>query len=807
MRPVPGHTPDTRLIISLGLHSAAIIAFQLSLMQLIAVVQWHHFAYMIISVAMLGFGASGTLLALMRERLLRMAPWLVPSLMTLSGLLMMTAFPLSRLGVFQFDIYLLFTDASQWPMLAATYLIFFLPFFAGATAIGILFIRHAGQIGRYYFSNLLGSGLGGLLVLGLMGTLHPTWVPLAVGMLSVAAGLTAMGGENPKTQWILALLAIPLLLFLGPRKDIPVSEYKSLALAMNLPEARVIHSEPSVHGLIEVVESPVLRFAPAVSLNHTQAFPVKPHVFLNAEMFGVIPRFRPDQESHVLDFTTMALPYIMGTPREKLLLLRAGAGAPVALAMVRQAGHVDAVIENRAIVRMMKSHFTEQSGGLFQQDGLHIHSVDPRSFLSTAPSGAYDLISLPLQESFGGTAGLHALREDYSMTLEAFGRMWDLLADDGVITVSSWVDYPVRTPLKILSTLVETARQKGVAEPSDHIAAIRSWGTISFVLKKSPLTTAEIQSIRAFCLDMSFDPALLPGISEAERARFNLLDDPSLLTHMDRILLDDKNALRDYGFQIAPSTDDRPYFSQFLQLNRMGWLYRVYGPEQMPYLELGYLIVLVTLAQSGLLALLLIILPLLRLRKSQRGKKGSILYFGALGLGYMFAEIILIQRFVLYFGFPVYAIAAVISTMLIASGIGSLLSERLPPVPASARKMALAVGIILLAYALVLTPIIQHSISAPMGLKVFIGLLLIGLPAFFMGMLFPLGIRFLTGYDESQVPWAWGINGCISVISTSLATLIAVEAGFQVVMLVAVACYLLAFGCFAGHRWFFPVRR
>jgi hypothetical protein len=794
---------EKRLITGLGLHSAAIIAFQLALMQLISMVQWHHFAYMIISVAMLGFGASGTLLALARKKLLQWAPWLVPFLMSLSGLLMMVVFQAARMEIFRFDVYLLFSDRSQFPILAANYLLFFLPFFTGALAIGIVFIRHAHAIGTYYFSNLLGSGVGGLLVLLLSGALHPLYAPPLIGLLSVGGGLLSMrpGYRFGMAAFSILSVAIALAMLRQPA-SLQLSEYKGLSRTMNLPQTDVEYSEPDIQGYIEVVEGPALRYAPAISLAYTGPIPVKKQVFVNGELYGVIPRHDPEAGSHILDHTTMALPYVMAE-REKVLVLRPGPGSAVSQALLSGARQVDAVFEHGGVFHLMKTRYLDDSGQLMTQERLQARHMQVRNFLASAPAAQYDLVALPLLEAFGGTAGLNALQEDYSLTREAFQMMWEALSPEGVIAVSTWIDYPARTTLKLLSTLVETARGNDIKNPEDHIAALRSWGTITFVLKKQPLTAAEISRTRSFGERMYFDPALLPDIKEEERSRYNMLEDASLLAYIDLIMEGGNRMGREYGFVTGPATDDRPYFSQFLRLGLLPRLTETFGRDHMPFLELGFLIVVVTLVQSLVLALLLIILPLLRLRKSPRRKTGTLLYFGALGLGYMFAEIILIQRFVLYLGHPVYALSAVISTMLIASGVGSLASGRIKNPPAAVQRVALLVGGILLAYAVLLTPLIRLTLPAPMFLKTVASLATIAIPAFFMGMMFPLGIRFLAAYDKTQIPWAWGINGCLSVISTSLATLIAVESGFRTVMLVASGSYLLTFACFFFRKWFF----
>ena len=792
-----------RLIISLGLHSAAIIAFQLSLMQLISIVQWHHFAYMIISVAMLGFGASGTLLALAREWLLKRSGWIVPLLITSSGMFMTIAFQLTRLEYFRFDVYLLFVERSQFPILAANYLIYFIPFFTGALAIGILFIKHTAQIGTYYFSNLLGSGMGGLLVLLLFGNVFPQQIPPIIGLLSVAAGLLGSTKKHISLNLVIGGVAvITAFMLIRTPGEVPVSQYKSLSRTMNLPDAEIVKRKADIHGLIEVVESPALRFAPALSLGFAGEVPVKKNVFVNADFYGVIPLFSKDQQTHILDHTTQALPWRMQN-RYKVLMLNANAGAPLAHAFIQKPGQVDAVIANRGVVRMMQTDFANESGSLFLHENLNVYQVEPRNYLASKPPQGYDLIVLPQQDAFGGTAGINALQENYAMTLEAFDLMWKHLRPEGAIAVTTWLDYPSRTSLKLLATIVQTAHNNGITEPDKHIAAVRSWGNITFVLKKSPLSHQEVERIRTFCKEMFFDPLLLPGLQPEERQTYNMIGNEDFFHYVDGILAGKPAIIEDYGFMIHPATDDKPYFAQFLKLSQLRRLSETFGGEQLPFLELGYLIVIVTLVQSTILAIIFIILPLLRLRKSYRSKKGTLIYFATLGIGYMFVEIILIQRFVLYFGQPVYAISAVISTMLIASGAGSLLSGKLPATPKHPAIVGAIITFFLLGYTLFLTPILQGSIASTLPLKIIISLLLIGIPSFFKGMMFPLGIRFLSGYDATQVPWAWGINGSVSVISTSLAMLIAVEAGFRVVMGVAVMCYAIAFLVFSFHKLFF----
>ena len=786
----PGY--NVRILWALGLHSAGIIAYQLILMQLISIMQWYHFAYMIISIAMLGFGASGTFIALYKEKLLSAYTWLIPVLMSGSGLFMMASFYLARQPGLQFDVYLLFVEKSQFRNLAANYLIFFMPFFFGALAIGLIFIKNAHNIGKYYFSNLLGSGIGGIIAVVLLSSLFPIQALPAVACISIIASMLLMNLQRIYIQSMSMFLALALaVLMVYSPGEVPMSEYKGLPKTLHLPEAEVVYKKPDIHGQIEVVESPALRYAPALSLQYMGNVPVKKNVYTNAEFYGVIPKF-DSTTTNIHDYTSEALPYVM-QPRENVLLLKAGTGSAIAHALQNGSKKVVGIVEVKGIKEMMQNKFAEESGNLFFHDRVEITYQDSRQFLFTDTLNHYDAIVLPRMESFGGSTGLHALHENYTLTLEAFQQMWEKLSPHGVISLTSWVDYPPRTTLKIAATLIETLRNQGIDNPINHIAAIRSWGTISFVITKSPITSKETQNIRTFCQKMNFDPVLLPGITDDERERYNILEDKSILNYLDDIINNDQaEILQEYDFYIKPSTDDKPYFERFLKLGKIKKLYKEFGMEQMPFLELGYLIVWITLAQSTLLALILIILPLYRLKGKTKSKSNTLLYFGALGLGYMFVEIIFIQRFILYFGHPVYAISAVISTMMIASGIGSLYSGKMKNALKASKYSTLIVSVLLLFYALFFTDLLTATIQLPTVLKIMLALVLLAIPSFFMGMPFPSGIRFLYHTDELQIPWAWGINGCLSVIATSLATLVAVEQGFQLVMFLAMGLYLLA---------------
>ncbi len=747
---------------------------------------------MIISIALMGFGASGTVLALAGKKLLRHQDKLVPLLFVASGLLMVVVFQISRLEWLRFDVFIMFGGGGGFWKLFLNYLLFSLPFFLGALAIGIIFISKSKEIGSYYFSNLLGSGLGGLYALFLISWFSPKIIPVVIGCLAIASGLIVAGEKTLKLVIAVSLLAFSLSVFMASRPfEFHLSEYKAIDQALNLPEAEITHKFSSVHGLVEVVHSPAQRFSPALSFNFAGEIKGGHAVFVNGDYYGQVINHADFETDHILNFSTFNLPFVVSNP-EKVLVLNEGTATNVSHALANGARQVDAVIPNRIISRLLKDDLHEASGGILTRPGVEVHNMEARNFLWHRNTPQYDLIVLPIKEGFGGTSGLGALREEFSLTTEAFDQMINILSPQGMISISTWFDYPHRTSLKIPATLIEAARTLNPGQPQKHVAAIRSWGTITFVLKKEPFDQTQNGLIRDFCNKMLFDPLLLSDLEPHERQHYNMVGDTTFFNLLDRIIAGDTSVFAEYAFNIAPATDNKPYFNRYLKLNKFDDLLKTYGAGQLPFLELGYLTLLVTLIQALVLVFILIILPLFFIKKSKLGKGSTLLYFGAIGLGYMFAEIILIQRFILYFGAPVYSVAAVISTMLVSSGLGSLLSKRVKVDQQSIFKIGTTVAAILLLLILFLQPVLQGSISAPITVKVAIGLLVIGIPAFAMGFMFPLGVRLLDRYDSSQIPWAWGINGCLSVTSTSLATLLAVEKGFNAVMLIAVVAYLIA---------------
>lgn len=775
-----------RLLAALTLLSFALIAYQLVLMQVLSFVQWYHFAFMVISVALLGFGAAGTVLSLAREWFLQRSDTLVPLLMMLSGASYALAVPISQVYPVRFDSYVLFVQGTQIVSLVLTYLVFLVPFFLGALAIAVVFVKHVESVGKLYAANLVGSGCGAMGVIGLM-WLMPVQVLVAVlGCLSVLAGLLVAGKCRSVQAAGVAALLIVVSIALTPWSLHP-SEYKSLSRSLILPDARVTYTESSPFGVVHVVSSPMLRYAPGLSLTYKGSIPSHDVVFHNGDWFGPIVR-RNDETLDVLGHSTHAVPHVIAD-RRRVLVLGARTGLFVLQALGNNAERVSAVETNPQLVHLLQTTLAALNDSLFLHPAVFACARDPRSYLVTDTS-RYDLIVLPTLDAFGGTSGVYALQEQYLLTKEAFAEAWERLAPGGVLCISSWIDQPVRNPVRALATIVEMLSEAHIVAPEQHIVAIRNWGMVTFAVKRTPYTQNEIERALQFCERMQFDPLLLPRFKVYERNKYNVLYDQTLFRLVDGLLSPRREEIyREYDFRIAPATDDRPYFSQFLRWESLPRLRELFGQQALPFVELGSFIILLTLAQIALLGVLLILLPLWARKADLQRTHHVLAYFGVIGMAYMFVEMVLIQRFVLYFGQPLYATAAVIGGMLVFSGLGSAVSARLPADAVQLRRQSLLVATLVVAYLLFVTPAIQQFSGVASAWKFVVAPLLIAPLAFLMGMPFPLGLRAVGETHRAALPWAWGINGCASVVATPLATLLAIEGGFVAVMIGAAVLY------------------
>jgi hypothetical protein len=791
--------------------SAAVVAYQVLLMRLFSIVSWHHFAYMIISIALLGFGASGTTLALAQRKLLPHFRAVFAASAALFAVMAIASFAVAmRLP---FNPLAIVWDARQLFWLTLTYALLVLPFFFGGGAIGLAFSRYRQEISRLYAFDLIGAGIGALGIVGVLFLLSPTATLRVIGALGLlAAALILLPGVVRRRSRVaaagLGVAAAVVALWL-PSSLISlhrhVSEYKGLAIALRVPGARIIDERSSPLGLISVVESPTIPFrhAPGLSLNNTVEPPLQLGVFTDAEAISTITRFEGDlKRLSYLDFTTSALPYhLLENPT--VLILGASGGEQVLLALYHGARQIDAVELNRQVLDLVVDKYADFAGGIYGRPEVELHIGEARSFVERADD-RYHLIQIPLLYSFGATAaGTQSLHENYTYTVEAIGNYLNHLQPGGLLSITLWLKLPPRDMLKLVATAVEALTEHGITDPGARLALIRSWKTATLIVKNGVFTATEIAKLKDFATGRSFDLDYYPDIRAEEVDRYNILERPYFFEAAAALVGPHaKEYIESYKFAIAPATDDRPYFYDFFKWHSLPELLSLRTQGAADMLDMGYLVLFATLIQAALLSLLLILAPLAIRRRRFGGtapKARTSAYFVALGLAFLFIEIAYIQRFILFLGHPLYAVAVVLTSFLVFAGGGSGLAPRLDRALRTRHQerrlgaLEVAVGGIsgvAVLHFLGLPPLFAALIALPDSVKIIVSLALIAPLAFLMGMPFPLGIAWIGRKSPDLVPWAWCINGCASVIGAILATLLAIQFGFAVLVMIAITLYL-----------------
>ncbi len=806
--------------LALTLISSAVLAYEVLLVRLFAIVQWHHFAFMAISIALLGFGISGTLLAIWQEWAKSRFHTIFPASALLFGLSAPLGFLLAQ--ALPFNALAVVWEPGQLLFLPVMYLLLVVPFICGATCIGVSFVCFGDETGRIYAYNLIGSAAGALGIVGALFLISPQDALRLVAVMGFLSAATIVLDQRLILRFAVvtgcAVLAI-MTWAVAPETwfALRISEYKQLPSALNMTGARVLSERSGPLGLLTVIESPEVpfRFVPGLSLNAPTTPPDQLAVFVDGGSMTAVTRFDGQREEvGYLDFTTDALAYQF-THRPSVLVLGAGGGRNVLQAIYHRSRRIDAVELDANLIRVVKQDYARRSGGIYNRPDVHVHAAEARGFVATSER-RWDLIQIPLLSSSG--TGVHGLNESYIYTEEALAGYIQRLKPDGWLSITRWLKLPPRDTLKLFATALDALKDSGVAAPERHFILIRGLNTTTLLVKNGTITEAEITRTRAFAQARSFDLCYHPQISAKEANRHNVLEEPhffqatAALTGIERARFTSR-----YKFDIAPVSDERPYFFDFLKWRHLPELLSVARSGGAGLLELGSVILVGTLVQATVLSALLIMTPLWIRRRNLDGS-GQLwrvaAYFIAIGLAFLFIEIAFIQKFILFLSHPLYAVAVVLTGFLLFAGIGSavspLLADRIESwhgsdpghmFHLSALQLAVA-GIIAISlfYVLALPQIFQALLSLTDAGKILVSLLLIAPLGFFMGMPFPLGLSRVWSGTPSLVPWAWGVNGCASVLSVMLATLIAMNFGFSVVILAAAALYAGAAVVFARPR-------
>jgi spermidine synthase len=848
------------LYLAVGLGAGSVIALQIDVMRVFAVGSWAHFGSMVVSLAMLGFGLASAVMTVAKDWFARNWRWAATVSLALFGPLAVGAnLYVQRLG---FNAIFLVSDPAQKWKLLAIFLAELTPFLAGAFFLGCVFLRSNRNFGRVYFADLAGAGLCGLVVLLAMYVFTPANLivaPLGLWFAACVAWSFGPGGRATLIPFLVAGAVAFAGHFVLPEafglKTLATNDYKGVAYARKFPDAKKVYESASPFGFIEIYSSSYLHFAPGLSDNAGFNLPTMPaNAYLGLYIDGDGPigimRDLTDKETAYFHYLPMVYPYVIKSA-PKTFIVQFGGGISTEVALHSGAKDVTVAEGNRAVLEAFRSDVIRKfTGDILSK--VRVIDYEGRHFLAHT-NERFDVIDLSLADSVGlSNPGGFAITEKFSYTKEAMETYMRALAPGGVLSVTLWnKEEPPKSVLKLYATMAAAAREVDRAHMANSFFVASMYlSTATVLYKNGGFTPEEIEKLRAHTRAMSFDEIYSPGFvydpsqtdstlagyveqifagaaggppaaqpvdtseaaapagEDADAPLSGKADDGVLpATVMGRLawhaLISGQwpEIAHRYVFNTRALTDDAPYFAAYV---KTADLPRVLDRLELLQDQWGYLLIWATLGVACLTATVLLAIPLIwgwrAIFSRSRGKALTVLYFACLGAGYIMVEVGLIAHFVMALGNPTISASVLITGMLVFSGLGALTSERaLPHMRTVMPVLFVAVGAMLILYGLFLGHVLDAIGAIPYPARLVICFILIAPPAFLMGLPMPTAMTTLgrLGKDHLFV-WAWGVNGCFSVIGAAAAPVIATNFGLAAVIEIAGLAYLLAIPAFYG---------
>jgi hypothetical protein len=780
-----------RTLFGVALVSASLLMTELSLTRIFSVTMYYHFAFMAISIALFGLSASGVYVFLARNAWRRQSTEtllvrhaLVYAVVTLAALALLVRL---RVG--------LHYTPGAIAVVCLMYVVSALPFFAGGAAISIAITRLAGSVNAVYAADLLGAAAGCLLLIPVLNQLG---APGAIVVSAVCALAAAMCWTP--SAWTRRAAAAAAAIGVIAVAGAALGAF-SVSTTKGHEHDQVLFSKWNSFSRIGVYATS----STAWSLSDRYAGPLPDVRLMDIDSAAAtqIIRFGGDlRDVAYLQYELTAFGYRLlgrvGAPPPapfNALVIGTGGGRDLLSALVFGASHVDGVEINPIIVRdVMRGRFGEYSGRVYDRPDVNVTIEDGRSFVRRSPN-RYDMIQASLVDTWAATsAGAYALTENSLYTVEAFDDYLDHLTDRGVLSISRWVF----DGLRLVSLAQEAGARRGWNTP-DHVAIVQQDKVATFLFKKTPFTAGEIDLLARAAADLGFAVIYLPG--RPVPAFGDTRDDYTRL-----LLAPDRTAFyRDFPFDVAPTTDNRPFFFNTTRL-RNHWMVarvlRLFG-RQVQTAELpgswgtgGLTALLILLSVSTALIAVFVIGPLAVTSRAALGPGWgrALAYFACLGGAFMLIEVALLQRFVLLLGHPVYSLTVTLFSLLVGTGLGSMLSRRAGDanLGRTAAIACLGVAAIALVWGNALPFVDKAAVGLPLALRILLAAGLMVPAGLVMGIPLPAGVRVVAARQSELVPWAWGINGALSVLGATLAVFIAMNWGFTVTLICGAVVYACA---------------
>ncbi len=763
--------PKGTLLAGVAFGSFAALLLELSLTRLFSVILFYHFAFLAISIALLGLGAGGVFAHLGKSTLSRFAlRELATSLCFANALII----PIILEIVLHLPVSLHLTRGN-FLRLTAIYLASAIPFFITGVAFSVIFARHTTHISRLYGADLFGG---------------------AIACLAIVPLLNKIGGPNTIlfTAVVSALAAVVWAPTLISRKRAAAVTAALCLLIVTNYSGRLI-DVVYAKGILR--DKSLVEFARWNAISRVEVDRVGDAkvIVIDADANTYIMNADPTKwRGSVWQKNLMAAPPAIANvlrPHGSYAIIGPGGGVDVLRAVANGSPSVTGIEINPIIANtIMRGRYADYAYHLYDRPDVHMHVTDGRSFIRNAKE-KFDVVQMTLVDTWASTAaGAFALSENNLYTVEAFQEYFDHLKPDGMIAITRWEFRQPREALRVVSVAMEALRRLGVKDPAANFIVVSEGNLdedgipVVVLAKKSAFTKEEEQSVRTRLAENSvLTPLYLP--SDHPENPFSQLIESN----------DPYAFAKQYAYNVAPVTDNAPFFFFTLKLGQ------VLSPQASHQgidwkVNLGVAVLLMVLVISLIAVFAFLFVPLAVGGGRNNAPILPLLYFVAIGLGYIIVEITFIQRFVLFLGHPTYAITVVVFLLLLSSGAGSMISRKWLFDSSRLWLPLITIVMVLLFYVVLLPRVLSSFVGLPFVVKLLIsGGLLVPL-GFIMGMPFPTGLRALARYKtnaaQGPVEWAWALNAGASVLGSVTAILVAIQFGLTITLLCGAATYAVA---------------
>ncbi len=782
--------------------SFSALAFEILLARCFSISQWNHLSFMVISLALFGFAASGTFFSLIDAQKPNWEKRLSSnSVLTIFTILFAftTLISFQTLNRLPLDYFRLPLEPVQILYLLAAYLILSLPFFVTGSAISLAYAAMPQKAGLVHFATMAGSACGAVLPVPLLPIFGEGKLIVLCALFPVAgillAGLFRAVRPPPmirllskKTRFSrLALLTLGIsvliwafgFIFCDEQSTFRIkpSPYKSLSQILQFPKTKIKDSHSGIRGRIDTIQSPFVRFAPGLSLKFTNSLPEQWATYRDGDRPFFLYHLESKQSTAFAKFTLPYAGYLLKSNPEKVLIIQTGGGSGIPCAKAAGAKNISIIEQNPQIAQIVR-----------RQYHLLVINENPRAYLARTEQ-RFDMIHI---ENWGTSIpGAAVLSQEYFFTKEACTAYLRHLTPSGVLLISRKLLLPPSDSLRLWATVYECLRSLNIDNPEAHIIMLRNWDTFSLIASNRPLKDQTL--IKQFARNMNFDLVYFKGIQPGLVNRYNVYEHPFHFSTIGRLARSyrtgtENRFFREYLLDVRPQSDDRPFPARFLKWFNLNAVYKSKGSRFYALMMSGEITVVIVFLEALVISLILLIVPVFLISKRKKPSFSNFIFFLGVGSGFMFVELFFIKQFTLLFGDPIVSFTFVLAGVLVFSSAGGLWSQRFD---SRAIWISLTLLVLLILFMIFSTDFFSHQIlKRSLFIRYLLALLLLMPTGFLLGLPFPLGMRYLLQYPVQRA-YAWSANGCASVLTSIVSAQIALSWGISKILVCAGVSYLV----------------